>query len=141
MKREEIKNSENPYVGKRFNPMYTFYQVALLPILLNQIGMFLLPSEDRYIALIFLVIGVLLFFNSDEFKVLKFDKNFRTNCIWVHAVTYVLAFLIGFGGLYPILVLITLFDLYWAYAIFKGYKKIYELTRSENGVESMGRRP
>tara|TARA_R110001606_G_scaffold396408_1_gene570474 strand:+ start:646 stop:1041 length:396 start_codon:yes stop_codon:yes gene_type:complete len=129
MEREKIKDSENPYVGKRFSPMYTFYQVALLPILLNQIAMFLLLSEDRMIALILLAIGLLLFFNSDEFKVLKFDAKFRAKCITTHTITYVLALLIGLLGMFPILILIILFDLYWAYAIFKSYKKVYDLAQ------------
>ena len=128
MKKKILKKPENPYIGKPFIPMYTFYQVALLPILLNQIGIFLLPTEDWIIALALIAVGLLIFSSSDEFKILKFDAKFREKCLITHAVTYVLTFIIGFLGLFPFLVFLIFYDLYWAYAIFKNYQRVYKLT-------------
>jgi hypothetical protein len=134
MEKKGMKEHVNPYLGKPKSPMYTLYQAALLPFFLNQIGMYFLPTEDWGVAIGLLLAGLSLFFISDEFKILTVDRKFKCKSLAVHSITYVFAFLLGIIGGFPILILIFLFDFYWAYIIFKNYERVYELAQNIKGV-------
>lgn len=118
------------FKGKAFIETYEYLPVAIMPTLTFQASS-MIYSRLLLEGTIVLFISIILYLTSDEFKIFRSVKGFRLKTLIFYLITGILAFMIGWFELLPLMVFFVLTNLIWVLYVYKIYKRVYNLENKE----------
>jgi len=119
----------NQYYQKPLVEQYAYIPLAQIPLCCLQGFAFFLSLTYWKGALVLLVVGLLSLFLQDEIKLCKLYKQFKVALINAYLISIIAAAFIGFyfnSVFSPLhLIVLYIFDLTWAFYVYKNYKLAY----------------
>jgi hypothetical protein len=115
----------NPYRNSDFVGANLFLQPVVIPPLLFQATIILLFTELSLYAVATLIVGLLIFYTSDELKLIRYLKSFKKTAMKFHFFSIIFSLIIGIFYAIPLVTLLVVFDVMWAFKVYKVYQGVY----------------